>query len=161
ADTANPFPLAVGLVASWLGVDDLADDGAMNGSVSRTPSSVTSYDLNQTPVPGSGDPCVHNDTWTCPGGVIGFQGSYPYTVSDYTSASGCELIEFVAIHGMEHAIPDGPAGQPYTDPLGPDMTAASYDFFLRHPLSGEADGGGPAGNPRGTGACGGPPGSAR
>jgi hypothetical protein len=35
---------------------------------------------------------------------------------------------------MTHAQPHAPGGGPYTDPLGPDITAASYAFFLRHPM---------------------------
>jgi hypothetical protein len=32
-------------------------------------------------------------------------------------------------------MPDGHYG-PYTDPHGPDVSAASLDFFLAHPMSG-------------------------
>lgn len=136
ADSLNNVGLASGLVASWLGVDDLADDGAMNGSVSRAPASATNYDTDQTPSPGSGDLCVHNDSFTCPGGAIGFQGSYPYTVTTYDDATGCDVLDYWLIHGMEHAHPDAPGDGPYTDPLGPDVTAASYAFFAAHPRNG-------------------------
>lgn len=132
ADTLNNMGMAGGLLTSWLGADDLADDGAMNGSVPRQPASTTNYGLNQKPEPLSGDACVHNNTLTCPGGVIGFQQSYPYTVTTYDGADGCDVLEFWAIHFMEHAHPDAPGDGPYTDPLGPDITAASYDFFSNH-----------------------------
>jgi poly(hydroxyalkanoate) depolymerase family esterase len=132
ADTLNNMAMAGGLLASWLGTDDLADDGVMNASVSRKPASTTNYAFDQTPQPGSGDICIHNNTLTCPGGAIGFQKSYPYTVATYDDAHGCDIAEFWAIHFMEHAHPDAPGDGPYTDPLGPDVTAASYDFFSAH-----------------------------
>jgi hypothetical protein len=136
ADSLNNVGMASGLVASWLGVDDLADDGAMNASISRTPASTTNYDTDQTPAPGSGDLCVHNDSFTCPGGALGFHGSYPYTVATYDDAAGCDVLDYWLIHGMEHAHPDAPGDGPYTDPLGPDVTAASYAFFAAHPKNG-------------------------
>lgn len=136
ADSLNNVGMASGLVASWLGVDDLADDGAMNASISRTPASTTNYATDQTPSPGSGDLCVHNDSFTCPGGAVGFQGSYPYTVTTYDDATGCDVLDYWLIHGMEHAHPDAPGDGPYTDPLGPDVTAASYAFFAAHPRNG-------------------------
>jgi poly(hydroxyalkanoate) depolymerase family esterase len=129
ADPLNNYAMARGLVTSWLGTDDYTDDGQLNRSVPRRPASIGSHDLRQVPRPGSGDPCVHNDSATCPGGVIGFQKSYPYTVERYNSRSGCELMQMWTLHGMSHAIPNAPSGTPYGDPLGPDITTASYDFF--------------------------------
>jgi len=136
ADTLNNMGMAAGLLSSWLGADDLADDGSMNGSISRTPASATNYDFDQTPDPGSGDVCVHDSTLTCPGGAIGFQQSYPYTVATYDDASGCDVLQTWLIHFMEHAHPDAPGDGPYTDPLGPDVSAASYDFFSQHSIGG-------------------------
>lgn len=136
ADSLNNVGMASGLVSSWLGANDLADDGVMNGSIGRSPASTANYGADQTPSPGSGDACVHNDSFTCPGGVVGFQGSYPYTVTTYDDASGCDVLDYWLIHGMEHAHPDAPGDGPYTDPLGPDVTAASYAFFAAHPRNG-------------------------
>lgn len=135
ADTLNPYAQSQVLAGSWLGVDDLVDDGSLNGTVSRQPAAVDSYETDQAPQPGSGDPCVHNNSFTCPGGVVGFQGSYPYTVERYADAQACDVLELWIIHGMEHAQPDAPAGEPYTDPLGPDITAASLTFFSQHPMN--------------------------
>jgi poly(hydroxyalkanoate) depolymerase family esterase len=136
ADTLNNMAMAGGLVHGWLGTDDLADDGAANGSISRVPAATDSYQTDQAPQPGSGDVCIHDNTLTCPGGVAGFQGSYPYTVQTYDDSSGREVLEFWVIHGMEHAHPDAPGDGPYTDPLGPDISLASYCFFAAHPMSG-------------------------
>jgi poly(hydroxyalkanoate) depolymerase family esterase len=133
ADTLNPAPQSAALVQSYLGADDLADDGSANASIDRT-AQTTPYAPDGTPNPGGGDPCVHNNTWTCPGGVAGLS-NYPYTVSTYAG----DVAELWLIYGMTHAQPHSPptapnAGGPYTDPLGPDITKASYDFFLRHPM---------------------------
>lgn len=135
ADSLNNVAMATGLVASWLGADDLADDGSMNGSVSRLPASEDNRYFDQSPQPGSGDTCVHNNTLTCPGGAVGFQKNYPTTVQTYADSHGCDVLDLWLLHGMEHAHPDAPGDGPYTDPLGPDITAASYDFFLHHPMN--------------------------
>lgn len=145
ADTLNNMALASGLLTSWIGADNLAAEsgsGKQADPVSAVPASVHTYDADQTPQPLSGDACVHNDSFTCPGGVVGFQGSYPYTVAKYTDSFGCDVLEFWAIHGMEHAHPDAPGDGPYTDPLGPDISAASYQFFIQHSLDPSAGPGG-------------------
>jgi poly(hydroxyalkanoate) depolymerase family esterase len=134
ADTLNNMAMAGSLVSSWLGADDLADNGTLDGSISRQPADVQSYEFDQTPQPGSGDLCIHNDTLTCPGGAVGFQGSYPYTVATYRDGAGCDVLDFWVIHGMEHAYPDSPGDGPYTDPLGPDITTAAWRFFAAHPM---------------------------
>jgi poly(hydroxyalkanoate) depolymerase family esterase len=136
ADTLNNVALAQGLVTSWLGADDLADDGARNGSVPEVPASTVNGGLNGVPTPGSGDACIHPDSFTCPGGVAGFRGTYPYTVQRFDDARSCEVAEFWVIHGMEHAHPDAPGDGPYTDPLGPDISAASYAFMSSYSRTG-------------------------
>jgi poly(hydroxyalkanoate) depolymerase family esterase len=134
ADTLNNMAMAQGLVSSWLGTDDLSDDGSANGTVSRVPATTTNHAFDQTPQPGSGDLCIHDNSFTCPGGAVGFQGTYPYTVQTYDDSAGREVLEFWVIHGMEHAHPDAAGDGPYTDPLGPDITTASYDFFAHHSM---------------------------
>jgi poly(hydroxyalkanoate) depolymerase family esterase len=138
ADTLNNMAMATGLVQGWLGTDDIADDGVVNDSVARVPATTNSFGFDQTPDPLSpdNDICIHNDTLTCPGGVVGFQGTYPYTVQAYDDGVGREVLEFWVVHGMEHAHPDAPGDGPYTDPLGPDISLASYCFFAAHPMSG-------------------------
>lgn len=133
ADVPNPYAQARALVSSWLGVADHVD-GGLNGSVSRTPYKRENRGLDTPPEPGSGDPCIHNNTWTCPGGVAGFQETYPHTVEWYADAQGCGLLESWTVHGLAHAYPGSTAGEPYSDPLGPDLTPAMYDFFRQHTL---------------------------
>jgi len=133
-DTLNNMAMAGTLLSGWLGTDDLADDGSMNNSIARRPASVDNYDYEQTPQPGSGDACIHNENFPCPGGVVGFSDTYPYTVATYDDSHGCDVLEFWAIQLLEHAHPDAPGDGPFTDPLGPDVSAASYDFFSKHVL---------------------------
>lgn len=133
ADTLNAFPLGQGLVQSWLGTDDLADDGAANGSIARAPASIEHRAFDQTPSPGSGNACIHPSNWPCPGGVIGFQDTYPHTIEQFVDARGCDVLDFWVIHGMEHAYPHADPSTAFSDPLGPDITAAAYAFFASHP----------------------------
>lgn len=145
ADTLNNMGMATGLLTSWIGSDNLSREGATGNRVDEVPSvpsSFETYGADQTPEPLSGDPCVHNNSVTCPGGVVGFHGSYPYTVSKYSDSFGCDVLEFWAIHGMEHAHPDAAGDGPYSDPLGPDVSAASYQFFIHHSLDSTAGPGG-------------------
>ena len=135
ADTLNNMAMASGLVTSWLGAADLAD-GGRDGSIDAIPDAQATYGTDQTPQPGSGDLCIHNNTLTCPGGAVGFQGTYPYSVLSYDDSTGCDVLDFWVVHGMEHAYPDTPGDGPYTDPLGPDITTATWNFFSSHPMTG-------------------------
>ena len=56
------------------------------------------------------------------------------TVQTYAVGSDPDSVELWLVHGMAHAHPDAPGDGPYTDPLGPDITAASWAFFSRHSL---------------------------
>lgn len=134
ADTVNPFPLGRGLVEQWLGTDELAGDGP----VSRTPAAVDNHGFQQTPRPGSGDVCVYTShyNYPCPGGAVGFQGTYPYTVEHFTDGRGRDILDFWVVHGLEHAYPGGDPEGSYTDPLGPDITLAAYQFLASHPMTG-------------------------
>jgi poly(hydroxyalkanoate) depolymerase family esterase len=111
ADTLNPYPVGIDLVSSWLGADDYADNGANDGSISRLPADVRNEEFDQTPNPVPDDPagvpdrvCVYLDpphnNWPCPGGVVGFEDSYPYTVASYEDGAGCDILDFWTIHGV-------------------------------------------------------------
>ena len=132
ADTLNVYPLAQGLVSSWLGTGDWIDDGAANGSISRAPARVEHRGTDQSPSPGSGDPCVRSQNWPCPGGIVGFRTQYPHSIARFNDGKGCGILDFWVIHGMAHSQPNAKSG-PFTDPLGPDVTAATYDFFRQRP----------------------------
>ena len=135
ADELNPFVNSQAVVDEWLGVDDLVDDGTMNGSVPRRPASVSSYGIDQSAIAGLGHPgdtCVRNMEFPCLGGALGFKGSYPYTVFDYNDAKGRSLVQFFLVHGLGHDYPGGNPKGSFTDPLGPDITTAAYNFFMAH-----------------------------
>ncbi|MCU1587563.1 MAG: putative esterase [Frankiales bacterium] len=132
ADVLNPLPQSVDLAQSWLGADDLADDGSANQSVSRQPSSSTTTLPKGLPMPGSGDPCIHNESFLCLGGILGLS-DYPLTVQTWQH-QGKDIVQLLIVHGMNHAQPDAPAGEPYTDPQGPDVTTLSWKFFSKHRL---------------------------
>jgi poly(hydroxyalkanoate) depolymerase family esterase len=90
----------------WLSTDDWADDGAHNGSVPTTAAATATMQVAN--------------------------GGRSYDVSSFDDKSGALLVESFVIHGAGHAWPGGPASASWTDPLGPDATSISYDFFLAH-----------------------------
>lgn len=94
------------VVQSWLAAGDWADDGANNGSVPRTRSGVR--------------------TGAVPGG-------YTYEIDEYQDGNGHPLGERWLVNGLGHAYSTGPPGGLFNDSKGPDITAASYEFFLAHP----------------------------
>jgi dienelactone hydrolase len=104
-DTTVPPTNADQLVQQWLATDDLADDGSLNGSV-KSQAAKTSF---------------------------GFaSGGESYTTRSYLDAHKAELAQYWVIHGMKHAWSGGDASQQYSDPAGPDETAAMYAFFVGH-----------------------------
>jgi poly(hydroxyalkanoate) depolymerase family esterase len=138
-DNLNPLALGAAMVQQWLGTDDLADDGSMNGSISRTPASSENHGVDSSALAGVGTPgdiCARPQHWGCPGGALGFKGSYPYTVQRFLDARGRSLVDFWIIHGATHAYPDGDPNYGWTDPLGPNVTKAAYEFFMAHPMEG-------------------------
>jgi poly(hydroxyalkanoate) depolymerase family esterase len=107
ADKTVPPVNADQLVRSQLIAADWADDGAANGSVPTTPAKT---------VFGRSD------------------GGRFYTVKYYSDGHGHELGEYWLIRGMGHAWAGGDPSAQYSDPKGPDESAAMYDFFATHPL---------------------------
>jgi poly(hydroxyalkanoate) depolymerase family esterase len=106
ADTTVPPANADQLVQQWLLTDDLADDGAANGSVPSAPAKTTQ----------------------------GFaQGGRGYTVRTYNDSHAAELAQYWVVRGMGHAWSGGDPSQQFSDASGPDETAAMYAFFLSHP----------------------------
>jgi poly(hydroxyalkanoate) depolymerase family esterase len=56
-------------------------------------------------------------------------GGYAYTRSQWTDRGGTLVHEFLEVDGMGHAWSGGAAGGSWTDPRGPDATAAIVRFF--------------------------------
>ncbi|HEY6762050.1 MAG TPA: PHB depolymerase family esterase [Baekduia sp.] len=107
ADTTVPPINGTQLVQQWLTTDDLADDGAANGSIGTTAAKTT-----QGQVPNGRS----------------------YTVSDYDDSHGGEVLQYWLVHGMNHAWSGGSSSESYADPQGPDATSAMYQFFMAHPM---------------------------
>jgi poly(3-hydroxybutyrate) depolymerase len=129
-DMVNNAAMGSTALAQWLGTNDLADDGAANGSVPRTPSSQTHHPAVQGAPPG--DPCVGNSRLPCVGGAVGLK-SYPYTVLRYDGADGRSVVEALVVHGANHAYTGGDPQGTFVDPVGPDLAHALHDFFAAHP----------------------------
>lgn len=136
-DAVTVYPNSENVVQEWLGVADLADDTLLNGSVSRQPAAIENHGFDGQPEPGSGDPCVSftgpPNRFPCAGGVIGFQGTYPYTVRHYAGTAHHEVLQMWTIHGAGHGYPGGDPRGSFVDPLGPDITSALWNFFQDHP----------------------------
>lgn len=138
ADTVAPYALGVDALEQWLGTNDLVDDGEANGSVPDQPASSVDVGLDDTVLNGVGtvgDICVRNSSVPCPGGLLGL-AEYPHTIDTYVDANGCELLQFWAIHGLEHAYSGGDPRGTFVDPLGPGETPIAWQFFQRHTRSG-------------------------
>ena len=138
ADPLNNLAMGQALAAQWVGTNDLADDGEPNGSVTREPSSLDHFGVGPQILNGAGttgDPCVRNFQWPCPGAALGWT-TYPHTVARHSDAQGCAVVENWVIHGLAHNYPGGDPQGTFTDPIGPDITTAAYDFFTRHTRAG-------------------------
>ena len=100
--------------------------------MSRQPATDRAHGAAGHPDPRLGDACIHNSSFLCLGGILGLS-DYPLTVQTWQH-KGKEIVQLWIVHGMNHAQPHAPAGEPYTDPQGPDITKASWLFFSKHRL---------------------------
>jgi poly(hydroxyalkanoate) depolymerase family esterase len=114
ADPLVPPENAELIVQQFLAIADWADDGRNDASVSRQPAATR--------------------TGTRPGGRN-------YSIDEYRDGSGCRLVERWLIEGMGHMWSQGQPADPPTprddvliDPLGPDVSTPTVDFFLSHPM---------------------------
>jgi poly(hydroxyalkanoate) depolymerase family esterase len=131
ADDVVTMGLEEESVQQWLSTDDWADDGQLNGSVSRIPSSYENRGLSAPSPQVPGELCLRDFPRNpCPGGVL---GGYPITVRHYTAGSGLEVLQVWTIHGLMHNYSGGSAAGSFTDPYGPNVTPAIYAFFDKHP----------------------------
>lgn len=134
ADDVVTMGLEEESVQQWLSTDDWADDGQLNGSISRVPSSYENRGFGTPNPPVPGELCLRDFPRNpCPGGLL---GGYPVTIRHYTAASGREVLQVWTVHGLMHNYSGGSTAGTFTDPYGPDITSAIYAFFDRHP-SGE------------------------
>jgi poly(hydroxyalkanoate) depolymerase family esterase len=129
-DMVNNAAMGATAAAQWVGTNDLADDGADNGSVPSVPSSTTTHPAVQGTPPG--DACVGGARLPCVGGAAGLK-SYPYSVARHDGADGRSVVEVLVVHGANHAYTGGDPRGTFVDPVGPDLAHVMHDFFVRHP----------------------------
>ncbi len=133
ADEIQPYATGREAGTQWLGTNDYVDDGSANQSVSANPSSTQNQGFDERSFAGAGnigDVCIRNSNSPCLAGAAGIEESYPYTVERFLDANGCPLEDFWTIHGLAHNYPGGNPEGSFTDPYGPDITTAAYNFFL-------------------------------
>ena len=138
ADPLNNLAMGQALAAQWVGTNDLADDGEPNGSIPREPSSVAHHGVGPEAANNAGtvgDHCVRNFQWPCPGALVGWK-TYPHSVLTHSDGRGCAVVENWVIHGLAHNYPAGDPKGTFTDPIGPDINTAAFDFFMRHTRAG-------------------------
>jgi poly(3-hydroxybutyrate) depolymerase len=121
ADPLNNPALGETAVRQWLGTNGL----------DAVPSSTEDHGDPGAVEPGGGDPCVRPSRFPCAGGVAGWS-SYPYTIHHHADADGCSLVDAWYVHGLSHDYPGGDPEPSFTDPIGPDITAAAWAFFQHH-----------------------------
>ena len=136
ADPLNDFAMGETMARQWVGTNDLGDDGEANGSVPSSPSRTEHVGLDASAADGAGtaaDLCVRNRQFPCASGLRA-NGDYPYSIEHHADRSGCDVVDFWIVHGLSHDYPGGDPEGSFTDPAGPHVTTAAYDWFLRHRL---------------------------
>jgi hypothetical protein len=126
ADVLNDFALGETMTRQWVGTDGL----------DQVPTSVEHHGLDASYLAALGttaDTCVRNRQFPCVSGLRG-NADYPYSIEHHLDAKGCAVVDFWILHGLGHDYPGGDPAGSFTDPAGPDVTTASYDWMLRHRL---------------------------
>lgn len=137
-------------ISGWTGMNDLADDGVANGSVSRTPTEgPTTFGADPAslePAPNTGPADGSRGTLgtclfvtapkgnnPCPGATLGWE-SYPFTVTRFGTKAdpAWVVVESWYIHGVSHNYAGGSNEGTYADPIGPDTTTAAWRFLDAH-----------------------------
>ncbi|WP_372759624.1 PHB depolymerase family esterase [Litorivivens sp.] len=135
ADEIAPIAMGEDALRQWLGANDWSDNSQPDQSVPATPAQTYNVGFDESlfaNVGNEGDTCIRNQNSPCIGGVFAF-ASYPTTIERYADANGCPLIDFWVIHGLTHNYPGGNPEGNFVDPIGPDITLASVNFFLANP----------------------------
>jgi poly(hydroxyalkanoate) depolymerase family esterase len=123
-DTLNVVALGEALLQQQLGMRGISPDSAE----SEDHGDATAVN----PAPAGGNVCVGpHGNWPCLAGATGWS-SYPYRVDHYADAAGTNVVDWWLIHGLNHDYPNGDYRSTFTDPVGPDITRAAWDFFTAH-----------------------------
>jgi poly(hydroxyalkanoate) depolymerase family esterase len=136
ADPLNNSVMGDTLLRQQLGTADYADNGKADGSVRKA----SSESVPAKPGNREAGVCVRSNNYPCPADAMGWD-AYPYTVDRYVDAKGKLVVESWIIQGLMHNYPGAivqeteTALRPRTtfvDPHGPDLTHATYEFFLHY-----------------------------
>jgi len=98
----------------------------IHGTADRTVASVNGDQVLAQTMAGTVDPA--RPTTTSRGRV---QGGHAYEHAQWADGGGHVVHERLKVEGMGHAWSGGSPGGSYTDPRGPDATAAIWSFFAR------------------------------
>ena len=131
SDEITAYPLGQQGVRQWLATNDQLDDDSVNNSVNQQAARSEDRAFDPAIEAGGGDTCVRNSNSPCPAGALGLK-EYPHTVEFYDDANGCPLLEFWTIHGGAHNYNGGDTRGTFVDPVGPNITEASWSFFQKH-----------------------------
>lgn len=140
--TVNPALTLTG-VLGVVGMNDLADDGLPNNSITRTPTfGINNYNTSVRHLKPGPNPDVTNNgcrfagsnaTSPCPGGWLDWKG-YPYSVAKYAYLAHPKdvVVESWIIHLQSHNVGGANPEGSYVDALGPDTTGPAWRFFKAH-----------------------------
>jgi poly(hydroxyalkanoate) depolymerase family esterase len=105
ADGTIPYSCGQQAASQWLRTDDLVLERERRALLPTAPTTV-----------------AH--------GVV--PGGHAYSVRSYADRAGCVVVQFWTVHGMGHFWSGGspdPSWARYSDPRGPNATAAAWAFF--------------------------------
>ncbi|NKI18626.1 PHB depolymerase family esterase [Spongiibacter sp. KMU-166] len=139
ADVVQPVATSREALQQWLGTNDYIDDGEANQTVSQLPAHQMHYGFDQAALPGEYNPCVSSGSYPCTVGTLFSSGDYPFSIELFIDARQCLLAEYWTIHGLGHNYPKGNTQGTYTDPFGPDINRAAWNFFISQSRGGPYD----------------------
>ena len=115
----------------WAGTNDRADNGTADGSISQI-AEVDGTHMDTTPqkAPAEDECTTREDNNPCPSYTLGYE-TYPYEIHRYRDdfGAGKVIVEAWYLQFMAHNYPYGNPEGNFTDPAGPDVTTAGYQFF--------------------------------
>jgi poly(3-hydroxybutyrate) depolymerase len=136
ADPLNNAVMGDTLLRQQLGTADYADNGKADGSIKKA----STESVAAKPGKQEAGVCARSNNYPCPADVMGWD-AYPHTIDRYVDAKGRVVVESWIIQGLMHNYPGAIVHEveneqrprtTFVDPHGPDLTTATYDFFLHH-----------------------------
>ena len=133
SDPAVPLPNAVEVTQQWQYTDDYATHGgSLSTPVASAPCAHQTV-LPSTPIDTTQNPPVVNNAYD-----VFYYSADGSGCPSATIDPGAALGELWVVHGEFHAWPGGPEptlNELYSNPGGPNLTDAAYQFFAAHPCA--------------------------